>query len=197
MDSLLSAIRWRPGIGDPTFIGWFTVAAYAAGVVLAVLASQGEAAEWESGYAPRRSGLWLGVAVLMACLCLNKQLDLQTLLTDIGRLVAKEQGWYEQRQTFQKGFILAVLGGAVAFSGWFIWRFRPFWRNHKLLSAGALFLLTFIAVRAVSFHHVDEFLGHRVFGFRMNWVLELTGIALINLAAAREWRRKAARPSAH
>src|SRR3954471_8386862 len=175
MDSLLSAIRWRPGIGDPTFMGWFTVAAYACAVVLAVLASQGDASGWESGYPPRRSRLWLTVAFVMACLCLNKQLDLQTLLTDIGRVIAKEQGWYEQRQTFQKGFILVVLGGAVAFSVWFMWRFRLFWQSHKLLSAGALFLLTFIVVRAVSFHHVDEFLGRRVFGFRMNWVLELTG----------------------
>jgi hypothetical protein len=57
---------------------------------------------------------------------------------------------------------------------------------HKLLAAGSLFLLTFIVVRAISFHHVDEFLRTKILGFKMNWALELTGIFLVSLAAARE-----------
>jgi hypothetical protein len=49
-----------------------------------------------------------------------------------------------------------------------------------------LFLLTFIVVRAISFHHFDMFISTRVLGVRMNWVLELTGVFLVSLAAARE-----------
>lgn len=184
----ISAIRWRPGIGDPSFMGWFTVAAYACGAVWAVLASKSGAKTGNRVQARQRSRLWLVVAVAMACLCLNKQLDLQTLLTDIGRGLAKDQGWYDQRRSFQKGFVLVVLGSAAAFGGWFMWRFHLFWRGHNLLLAGALFLLTFVVVRAISFHHIDEFLGREVIGVRMNWALELSGIALINLAAVREWR---------
>ena len=47
-------------------------------------------------------------------------------------------------------------------------------------------VMTFIAVRAVSFHHVDVFLKSAVGGVRMNWALELGGIFLIGLAAVRE-----------
>jgi hypothetical protein len=104
-------LRWRPAIGDPSFMGWFTVAAYAVGAVLAARASRAEACG-DGELQGRRSRLWLAVAVAMACLCVNKQLDLQSLFTDIGRAVARHQGWYEQRRSFQKWFVLGVLVGA-------------------------------------------------------------------------------------
>ena len=33
--NFLKEIRWEPTIGDPTFMGWFTVAAYAVAALLA------------------------------------------------------------------------------------------------------------------------------------------------------------------
>jgi len=52
-----------------------------------------------------------------------------------------------------------------------------------LLFCGLVFLLTFIVVRAISFHHVDMFLRSRIAGVKLNWFLELTGIFLVLLAA--------------
>jgi hypothetical protein len=46
------------------------------------------------------------------------------------------------------------------------------------------FLVTFVAVRAASFHHIDRWLGYGV--VRLNWVLELGGIALVALSALRQ-----------
>lgn len=191
MDSFLSDMRWRPGIGDPSLMGWLTVVAYAAAAVLALVANQSDPSGEDVRQRRIRKRLWLAVAFVMACLCVNKQLDLQTLFTDIGRVFAKHQGWYEGRRSVQKGFILLVLAGAAAFGGWFMWRFQRFWRSHKLLLAGLLFLLTFIVVRAISFHHVDVLLGRELMGIKMNWAFELTGIGLVSLAALREWRGRA------
>jgi hypothetical protein len=176
MDLLLK-IKWRPEIGDPTFMGWFTVVAYLLAGLLAWRASKSTATG---------KRLWLGVAVLMAFLCLNKQFDLQSLFTDIGREIARHGGWYGERRKVQKLFVLAVLAGSGVFGGWFAWRFRAFLVGHKLLSVGLLFLLTFIVVRAISFHHVDVFLKDGIGGVRWNWILELTGIFLVALAAGRD-----------
>jgi hypothetical protein len=55
-----------------------------------------------------------------------------------------------------------------------------------LLGTGLAFLLTFVVVRAISFHHVDQFLGWQLAGVTMNRLLELTGIALVLAAALRE-----------
>jgi hypothetical protein len=181
----ISEIRWRPTIGDPGFMGWFTVAAYAVGGGLAAVAGWRQVSGDRKFQGPM-GRVWLAVTVLLACLCVNKQLDLQSLFTEIGRVIAYHQGWYEQRRGFQKWFVLGILAVAAVLGIWFISRFPGFWRSHKLLTVGLLFLLTFIVVRAVSFHHVDVFLNTRVFNFKMNWVLELTGIFLVGLAALRE-----------
>lgn len=180
----ISQVRWRPQIGDPSFMGWFTVAAYALAALAAALTAARPALQRPGE--PWRERLWWGVAIGLALLCVNKQLDLQSLLTDIGRVIAREQGWYEQRRDFQKWAVAGVALGAAALGLGFIWRFRRFWLGHKLLMVGVFFLLTFIAVRMVSFHHVDEVLGLRAGGMKMNWLLELTGIFLVTLAAVRE-----------
>ena len=185
---VITELQWRPTIGDPTVMGWFTVTAYAAGGVLAALSGWAARSGDAAHQGARNNGrLWLAVAVVMAYLCVNKQFDLQSLLTDIGRVTARHQGWYGQRRVFQKWFVAGLLAGAGAFACWFIWRCRAFWNGHRLLAAGSLFLLTFIVVRAVSFHHVDAILGTRLFDFKVNWALELTGILLISVAAAREY----------
>src|SRR4051812_24787616 len=52
-------------------------------------------------------------------------------------------------------------------------------RHHKQfkLEQALGFLVTFVLVRAASFHHIDALLGYgRV---RLNWVLELSGIILV------------------
>jgi hypothetical protein len=175
MDLLLK-IRWRPVIGDPSPMGWFTVAAYALAAFLA----------WRA-WSTNRDRVWLGVTVLMALLCLNKQFDLQSLFTDLGREFARLFGQYEHRRGFQKFFIVAVLGIVAVFGPLFAWKYRAFLASHKLLAAGLVFLLTFIVVRAISFHHMDVFLKKsRMGGVKMNWILELTGIGLVALAAWRE-----------
>jgi hypothetical protein len=177
---LLLRIKWRPGIGDATNVGWFTVFAYAVAAFLA----------WRAWKKPAsgttRSKIWLWVVIVMAALCVNKQFDLQSLLTDLGREFANMGGWYGKRRGVQKIFVLAVIAGAGVFTAWFGWRFRHFLKGHKLLAAGMIFLLTFIVVRAISFHHVDVFLKTTYFGMRPNWILELGGIAMIGAAALRE-----------
>lgn len=178
--NFLKEIRWEPTIGDPTFMGWFTVAAYAMAAILAA---------WV--WVRKREKVWLLVALGMAGLCVNKQLDLQSLLTAIGRVIAWHDGWFEQRRAYQKWIVLGVLAVSGLVGAWSVWRFNAFWRSHLLLAAGTLFLVTFIAVRAVSFHNFDAFLKSDVAGMRMNWVLELGGIFMIGLAAVRETRRKA------
>lgn len=173
-------LRWRPGIGDPTIMGWLTVVFYAIAAIAAFLSA-------------RRAGqnrwMWWAVTALMSALCLNKQLDLQSLATDIGRVFAWHHGWYQERREFQKWFVLGILAASFLGTGLLVFLFRGFWKSHFLLASGLVFLLTFIVVRAVSFHHVDVLLRHEVAGVRMNWFLELTGIGLILLAAIRDWRK--------
>src|SRR4051812_28194527 len=78
--------RWRPGIGDPTFIGWFTVFAYLGAAYLCWRA----AANSLTGQKVRL--FWIALAGTLLALGINKQLDLQTELTFIGKDFAKATG---------------------------------------------------------------------------------------------------------
>lgn len=167
--------NWSPGIGDPSFAGWLTVvlyffAAYRCYRLAArkdVKLVRGEATVW-----------WLFTLALVA-LGINKQLDLQTALTEIGRILARGEGWYEERREIQADFVgLVVLIGSVSmlFMVW-ITRFMP--SATRTAVAGGAALVTFVVVRAASFHHVDRFIGRRVLGVKFNWALEIGGISVI------------------
>ena len=74
---------WRPGIGDPTIGGWVTVVLY----ILACLSCwrTGGAVRFRERVVGQESHAWLATALLFALLGVNKQLDLQTALTEFGR----------------------------------------------------------------------------------------------------------------
>lgn len=176
---------WKPGIGDPTFLGWLTVAAYLAGGLIC----------WRAARKARPIDgnaclFWLAFTALMVLLGINKQLDLQSLFTAVLKQFAKSTGWYEDRRIFQGIFIvvIAFFGLAFAVLAW-VWTSRTL-PQHRLALVGGIFLLSFIVVRAASFHHFDEFLGASLAFLRMNHLLELGGIACIAWAALRNapWR---------
>jgi heme/copper-type cytochrome/quinol oxidase subunit 3 len=169
---------WRPGIGDPTPLGWATAVAYLVGAVACAWASRRERRAGTGGAAT-----WLVLAALMAALGVNKQLDLQTAFTAAGRRLAKAQGWYEQRRAYQAAFIAVVAGAgllALAVLGWFT---RRHWRRQGFALLGVVLLVVFVVIRASSFHRVDQMLGARLGTLRLNHVLELGGIACVGLGA--------------
>jgi hypothetical protein len=178
----ISELHWRPKVGDPTVLGWLTVAVYAATVVLSLVTARSL-----DGESDRRK-LWTAVAAVMAFLGLNKQLYFQSLVTDLGRVIALHAGSYAQRRSFQGWAVLGVLVTAAIFAGWLFCRFRRVWLRQRMLIAGLTLLLTLMIVRAISFHPVDVLLHTSAYGLRLSVVLELVGVLLIGGAAVKERR---------
>ncbi len=166
--------RWSPQIGDPTAMGWFTVAAYFATAWMCFAAGRARVQD---------RGFWVFLGLVLLLLGVNKQFDFQSALTATGRCVSQLQGWYEERRRFQFLFIvgLLVVSGIVFL---FVMS-KMIARLHRvgvaLFGFGALSV--FVLVRAVGFYRFDALIGTSLLGARMNWVLELGGIALILLNA--------------
>ena len=180
--------RWEPGIGDPTVVGWLTVVAYGFAAWACWRASAGRGARTRLRTTAGGARFWLLLAISMALLSINKQLDLQSLLTQVGRDIAVHEGWWDRRRAVQATFIAGVaIAGvlAVCLMGWLSW---PLTRGRALALAGIGFLLVFIVTRASSFHHVDIVLKETAFGLRWNWILELSGIGLVAAGAIQELR---------
>ena len=126
----------------------------------------------------------------MVALGINKQLDLQSALTEMARILALEQGWYGDRRRYQEAFIVAVpvVGlTALAAMALLVWKAPAptLWA-----CTGATGLLVFVAIRATSFHGVDEMLGWHLAGLPLNWVLEMGSLVVIGWSARkRDWVR--------
>jgi hypothetical protein len=166
---------WEPGIGDPTLYGWVTVAAYAVAALACWRAFR------SAPRAERRA--WLVLTVGMAFLAVNKQADLQSLLTALGRGVARAHGWYEHRRSFQALFIAAMAGAGLIV---LILLLRSYRRASLALQgalAGAVLLCMFILIRASSFEKMDHFINTHLAGVRANHAMELGGIAIIAACA--------------
>jgi len=133
--------------------------------------------------------LWLGLAVVLLLLGINKQLDLQTVVTELGRIAAKAHGWYGSRRPVQLVFIFVVaLIGLGVFRAVLLLAQGEL-RRMRVVLLGTLFLVCFVTIRAASFHHIDRLLGTDIGGFRMNWIIEIGGILLIIVGASRAGQR--------
>ena len=176
---------WEPGIGDPTLYGWATVAAYAFAALCCWSASRRGPA--------RERRFWLALAGVMAFLAINKQLDLQTLFTDIGRVEARTHGWYAQRHDFQVAFIFGVAALSLIVIASLLWRARRASGPVRGAIIGLGLLLLFVLVRASSMHKVDWFINLRLAGVKANHLMELGGIALVTIFALAAARRRGGR----
>jgi hypothetical protein len=175
--------NWTPKIGDPTIAGWVTVVLYLLAAGSCWISAQKLGLEDVSN----EGRAWRAISVLFLALGINNQLDLQTALTEAGRVLAHYQGWYEQRRFVQLAFIaLVAMTCLIAAITLLLWaRNTPI--PTKLALIGATMVLGYVLIRAASFHHVDWFIGRKILGLRWNWVLEMSGISLVLLAS--KWRQ--------
>lgn len=180
---LLFLARVKRGDSYPT--AWLITLSYFVAAGLCIWAGRREK-EQSIGRARRWLSplFWFILGGLMIALGFNKQLDLQSDLTELGREAARSGGWYENRR-FVQGVFVVVFGTAiVAAVGGAIWYLRELWLRYRLAFIGIIYLCGFVIIRAASFHHVDTFLYH-IPGVKylVNTFLELGGTILIGYAA--------------
>ena len=133
---------------------------------------------------------WLAITLIIFLLGVNKQLDLQSLLTAIGKFYAHQGGWYEHRRNIQVFGIISILTLALVGFSIFALKMRTILKTNWLAMVGLVFLLAFVMIRATSFHQMDILISATIFGIRMNWILELSGLIAIGLSASNIMRSR-------
>ncbi len=181
--------RWVPGIGDPSVIGWVTVGAYFSAAALCWVCTRHPDDRLEPRYHPFYRQFWYSVALVLVLLGINKQLDLQSLLTVVGRSVVRSNGLNPHKRIIQALFLLILTISSLFAARLALLRFRWCYYAYRLTFWGLGFLLVFVLARASSFHHFDWFINVELAGIRVNWLLELGGIACIILSTTSHLRR--------
>ena len=174
--------HWSP-FGDKTPIGWTITVAYFVATGLNYAAYRREQKLQASGEAGVYAKFWLWLTWGMLLLGINKQLDLQKLVTRFGRDLAYLLHVYARRRPLQVAFIglvtlcgLAVVGATAA-------KMKGLRPRYFIALVGIGFLAVFVIVRAASFHHVDVLLGMRFHNIYVNTFLELGGIVWVIVAS--------------
>ncbi len=174
--------NWSP-FGDKTAIGWTITAAYFVATVLTFLAFRRERLRQMLGAPGIDPVFWRWLTWGMLLLGINKQLDLQRLVTRFGRLLALHSHLYARRQPFQVAFIGMVALVGLAIVVFAAVRMRRLRFRYVLALFGIGFLAVFVVARAASFHKVDRLLGVRFHNVYVNTFLELGGIVWVSIAA--------------
>ena len=176
---------WQPHLGDATVGGYALTALYivASLMFLRVVVAR-------DGWLPRERLLWLVCTAVLVLMTVNKQLDLQQTLIWVGRCVARNEGWLDQRLVFQRNFglmVLTLVAIAVMALGWAC---RGVIAANWRLILGMALLTGFVILQVARFEQQAGSLGHMVVKLRLHRPLE--GAALVTLIWA-AWRRLAVR----
>ncbi len=167
--------RWHAGIGDASIFGWVTVVVYLLATFRCIVKAK-DSKKFGGNYQ-----FWLYLGAFLFLLGINKQLDLQSWLTEFFKDNAQAYGWYKHRRPVQIIFIaLLGLGMVIALLSLRLFLANS-WRHNKLTWVGIILLGMFIVTRAASFHHFDIFINRPILGLKVNVIFEIGAILLIIL----------------
>ena len=161
-------------------IGWTITISY--GVVALLWLSTGLRLR-KTGSEPEHEFLWFAGAAIFALLGINKQLDLQTLLIELGRNVARSEGWYAHRRQMQGTFAMIVVGASLLGLLALIWNKRRFFGSHPLILPGGILLLAYLVLRTISIDHLDRRIGLNFDESKWLAAIETSGIACMAMAS--------------
>ncbi len=189
---------WRPSIGDPDRAGWVIFVAYGVASFACYRAWRASSSavlrpafrSVDAARRDRRLGAWwLCLCLTMLALGINKQLDLQTLLIQVGRELAHRHGWHEARQSIKAAVVASLAVGCATLALAWMVALRSSLPRGGLSLAGVVVLAGFVVLRAAQL----ELMSALHVGHRLRSVLELSGIALVALDAHRSVRPRSER----
>ncbi|MCH2208677.1 MAG: hypothetical protein MK132_22790 [Lentisphaerales bacterium] len=151
--------RWSLQVGDPTVSGWLITAAYIFVGLMSFKVFSGS-----KGYDLQEYKVWFYLALMFFGLGMNKQLDLQTIISDVGRWVATRLNLMEYRHLFKRAFIFGLFVSLVSFVWYYRIPLKSFIKKYRIVGFGSALVIFFIFARALSFHifsiPFNEFLAH-------------------------------------
>ena len=197
---------WRPGGVHLSTIQILTVSAYLFVALICAwalhVARIGSQLAAEYGAKDRRAKgrsaayrasflFWIILTLLYVFLGMNKQLDLDGWFTETGRQLAIDQGWYDLRWQFQESMVVGIAVIGVSMLALLLAISRSLLPRHILAFVGTLLLIIFLILKALSFHHLDNFLDQELASVQLGTIIEWIGMGCVVLCAAKNcwWHR--------
>jgi hypothetical protein len=182
---------------DQSIVGYSITAGYLLSSLLLFCSLFYKPDRYDSMGSKHSTPLWLASATLALLLGINKQLDLQTYLTQWGRDLFRNWGIYTGRRTSQLYASVLMISLIVAAAVYAIVFVRRVGWGLRVTILGLAICLAYVVLRLISIHHVDHWFRVDIGGWKMSWVVELTGVGITLVGASmtslrgdRSWRQK-------
>jgi hypothetical protein len=190
MNGFLASADWSLGFNDPTVIGWLVTGGYFAVSILCVFAAGRHSFERVIFLS------WLLLGLVLVLLCLNKQLDLQTLFKEWFDRIEVNQDWSGQRRMVI-GYSLAGASAIIAVVGAMAFRRLPRQAGNLRWAIVCLgCLLVGLMLQYLPLGSFSGELGLSIFGasdgvwqVELMELLEIVFLALIGLSLLAEIRK--------
>jgi hypothetical protein len=140
----------------------------------------------------REDSIWIIAACLFCAMAANIALGALDKLTNAARSGFRAEGWYPNRMALQLDVMIGILVVAAMVVLLALFRLRALPTSTRLTLVALLALMTFLLVRAVSLHAVDQFLFARIAGVTISTAMEAGFVTLILLLIS--WRRAGLAP---
>ena len=178
--------HWRAGMGDNDLLGWATTVTYMVASALCARTAVAAVRPPSDASTGERPGDWAVLAFGLLLLGLNKQLDLQILVRDVGLAFVAFIGLDRHRRWVGRAFVLVL--GVLLLRVLFVAarRVRGHARGHGVLLTGLALLACFAVVRAGTYvPALKEF--NVEYKDALHLVFEVGGIILVGFGA---WRAR-------
>jgi hypothetical protein len=170
--------EWLSRSGDTTFWSWVITILYAITIFVSVY----YVVKIKGKESRDKRFLWICISLFLIGMGINKQLDLQILLTMAGSFIAEHQGWYEYRRVVQKIFTIGILVCVSAAGGLILFRIRTIIRQSIVELSGVAILAFFAIIRVGSINHLNKAIAFEQEKVSHIHGIEFAGIAIILLA---------------
>lgn len=180
-----------------TTLGWTMFALYLIAALLsfrAAVSVRNQSSAVGRQQSSETSRIWIWLAVLLAALGLNKPLDLQTRLIELGRHLARQANLPPNlpglHVLFFLGFLLAIMALFAVVMIRLPAQIAKFGRQLPLAAGGSSLVCLYIVIRAASIDSVDQMLGFDLEHIPFLWLLEAGGLMLIAVQALLNFHRQ-------
>src|SRR5579875_3396927 len=165
--------------GHLTVLGWGMFALYALATLCSIRARM---VSFRQQPPAQAASLWTWLGIILAALGLNKVIDLQTRLIELGRRLASRETLSAHGAQWHLLFFVCILMFFGFFAAVVYWRrqaLKILVGQFPLVLAGCLMIAVYILVRAIAIVRVEQMLGMNWDQIPFLWLLEAGGLLLI------------------
>jgi hypothetical protein len=169
--------------GHLTPLGWAVAVVYVLGALCCARA--GRVTQQDGRRCSDKQQPWWVMTAVLLLLGINKLLNLQTTLINLGRATAWTEGWHQYQRVAQVVFAVLFTLAMFASLAACLKKWKWFVNEQPLVLAGVLLLFLFVVLRASTINRIDERLHLRLYDDYWGWILELLATACFAWSAAR------------